>query len=280
MFGAKADEDGWHFVKWTRNGEDYSVDPIITVELTEDSDFVAVFEYAGDGQNPVMNVIGPYASGRARAMVEAQGESDAKITIEWGGSAWELARWVMSGPFDTDTLTVDYADCVKTLVTYADDGNPVSEIVEYENGTGRIVFDGLSSFTWQGDQSEQEDLVFEWSWEPPEVFIDYGNSRLYTQEELAEAVGLIRDSFSTWEGCELHSIRYAGDEASSEENLKWLNELNPEGGFTQIAEFLMDYHSPVEEGLYAWEPDTEYTDYQWWLARSENGGWVIVTMGY
>ena len=67
---------------------------------------------------------------------------------------------------------------------------------------------------------------------------------------------------------------------NSEENLAWLNSLVEGGEFTQAAEFLMDFHSPVEDGPYAWEPDTEYTDYQWWLARTENGDWEIVSCVY
>jgi hypothetical protein len=35
-----------------------------------------------------------------------------------------------------------------------------------------------------------------------------------------------------------------------------------------------------EEKAGAWDPGTEYEDYQWWLARSEDSGWEIVTMGY
>lgn len=41
---ARTTEEGWKFVKWTRNGEDYSEDAQITVEITEDVDFTAVFE--------------------------------------------------------------------------------------------------------------------------------------------------------------------------------------------------------------------------------------------
>ena len=43
-FLATADMEGWKFVKWTLNGEDYSTDELITVELTENADFIAVFE--------------------------------------------------------------------------------------------------------------------------------------------------------------------------------------------------------------------------------------------
>ena len=37
-------DDGWKFVKWTRNGEDFSEEPDITVEVAEDVEYLAVFE--------------------------------------------------------------------------------------------------------------------------------------------------------------------------------------------------------------------------------------------
>lgn len=40
---AKA-EDGWKFVKWTKDGIEYSKDAIVEVEITADMEFVAVFE--------------------------------------------------------------------------------------------------------------------------------------------------------------------------------------------------------------------------------------------
>lgn len=112
-----------------------------------------------------------------------------------------------------------------------------------------------------------------------DVTIDLGSSTIYTEEELKEAVVQIKCKFASWEGCELHSIRYAGDESCTEENLKWMNELNKDGNYTQVAEFLMNFHSPMEQ-IGAWEADREYTDYQWWLARSADGGWDIITFGY
>jgi len=122
----------------------------------------------------------------------------------------------------------------------------------------------------------------------PEVAIDLGESSLYTREERNDAALLIRKEFATFAGCELHSIRYAGDEANTEENVAWLNSLrearadgSPEGPeYAQVAEFLTDFHSPVEDGPYAWEIDREYTDYQWWLARPTDGGWQLVSWGY
>lgn len=45
-----------------------------------------------------------------------------------------------------------------------------------------------------------------------EVKIDYGNSVLYSEEDMNAAIQLIMDTFSTWAGCELHSISYVSDE--------------------------------------------------------------------
>ena len=125
----------------------------------------------------------------------------------------------------------------------------------------------------------------------PEVAIDLGSSSLYTQAELNAAVLMIREKFASFAGdCELHSVRYAGDEANNEENLEWLNSLRRVRSnmppkdvgkqYVQVAEFLSNFHSPVEEGPYAWELDMEYKDYQWWLGRLEDGRWEIVSWGY
>lgn len=37
-------DDGWKFVKWTKDGEDFSTEPEITVEVSEDVEYIAVFE--------------------------------------------------------------------------------------------------------------------------------------------------------------------------------------------------------------------------------------------
>ena len=554
-----------------------------------------------EGQNPVMNFIGDYQSGRASAHVECEGMDSARITIRWGGSAWEEAVWVIVGKLDLDTLTVAYTGAVKTNVTYGDDGELKSEEKVYEDGTGSIVFHDDGTFTWHEDQSEYgSDLVFEWvpvtpseeegknpaaefagtysggrpnatvacegtdsarieiSWsssyaehsewvivgkldpetltiqysggvmktityldeenfnevvnytngsgtvkfsedgtmiwtennsangpvtfqrvqtgginylalvnklnplpegwedeleivtvtnsvgdaveveakayaayallkadleendgiyleldsarrsvaaqqdimdrfvekygadyaaktvaqpgysehhtglaldlyfkirnsdgsftdvyynedmekeeykgiwsaihaklpeygfilrylegeehitgyryEPwhiryvdsadiakgimsqpgytleeylagksaPEAVIDLSGSSLYTEAELKDAMLAIKCKFAAWRGCELHSIRYAGDEANSAENLAWLNSLAEGAEYTQVAEFLMDFHT-APDIQDAWEPDHAYADYQWWLARSADGGWEIVSWGY
>ena len=45
VLAARETDDDYKFVKWTKNGEDFSTDQQITVEVTEDVEYVAVFEF-------------------------------------------------------------------------------------------------------------------------------------------------------------------------------------------------------------------------------------------
>lgn len=59
--------------------------------------------------------------------------------------------------------------------------------------------------------------------------IDYGNSSLYSNEEMDSAIDVIKNKFSTFESCELHCLSYMSDkERNTKENIKWMNDLRPE----------------------------------------------------
>ena len=117
----------------------------------------------------------------------------------------------------------------------------------------------------------------------PEVRIDYGTSSIYTQKDMNAALELIKKEFDTWNGCEMHSISYSSDDECSESNIAWMNELEAANDekkiFTQCIMFKSDFHSPKKGGG-AWNADDEYTDWQWWLARTDGGQWKLMTWGY
>ena len=113
-----------------------------------------------------------------------------------------------------------------------------------------------------------------------DVSIDYGTSEIYTEDELKDAVIQIKCKFAFWGDVDLKSIRYAGDEAVTDKNLAWMNEIAPDANYTQVARFLMDFHTPEDVGEMTFNADSDYTDYGWWLARTDDGGWEIVTFGY
>ena len=156
-------EAGNIFVKWTKNGEDFSTEPQITVLLDESADFVAVFEEDPDWQNPVMNFVGKYECGELRALVECFGNEDAWITIEQSKSDTELTRWDITGRLDLDTLTVAYSGSTKSTVVSDENGEVKSQEQEYTDGSGTVVFGDDGTFTWHEDGAEDEaGLVFEW----------------------------------------------------------------------------------------------------------------------
>ena len=146
-------EAGNLFVKWTKNGEDYSTEPQITLLLDESAEYIAVFEEDPNWQNPVMNFVGEYQCDRAHATVECWGFDEAFITIKWGSSAWEQTRWIIVGKLDTDTLAISYSGASKANLVYDEQGEVKSEESVYDDGTGTITFHNDGSFTWHEDQS-------------------------------------------------------------------------------------------------------------------------------
>ena len=110
-----------------------------------------------------MNFIGEYQCDRAHATVDASGGEDAYITIDWAGSATEVAQWDIYGKMDMETLTVTYKNVVKSIIVYGENGEVISQEPEYEDGSGTVTFNNDGTFTWHDDKSETgEDMVFEW----------------------------------------------------------------------------------------------------------------------
>ena len=116
-----------------------------------------------------------------------------------------------------------------------------------------------------------------------EVTIDYGHSEIYSQEDMDAAIQLIKDEFSKWDGCELHKIAYSSDDECNADNIAWMNDLEAANDaketFSQCIMFTSEFHSPKIGGG-AWNPDQEYTGWEWWLARSDGGPWKLMTWGY
>ncbi len=111
------------------------------------------------GQNPIMNFIGTYGADRASVVVEPQGDDSGKITVTWASSASEGSKWVMSGVFDFNTMTITYTNGVKTNYKYGEDGNIASESTVYTDGKGKIMFHDSAglSLTWDDEKEHVAD---------------------------------------------------------------------------------------------------------------------------
>ncbi len=155
-------DTGSVFIKWVKNGEDFSTEPQITVLLEEDAEFVAVFEEDENWSNPGQDFVGTYQYGRASATVETIDPDTVVVNIDWANSAWETAHWLIMGSIDPDTLTVEYSGYGKAEITYSEDGEAADETQVYDDGTGTLTFNSDGTFTWHEDGAEREsDPVFE-----------------------------------------------------------------------------------------------------------------------
>ena len=253
-------QTGYLFVKWQKDGQDFSYDAQITVELTESADFVAVFEEDPDWQNPVMNFVGNYQSGRARATVECWDKDEAWITIEWGGSAWELARWLIAGKLDTETLTIPYEGCSKYNVTYDDNGEVKNEEQVYGDGTGTIIFhDG--GFTWHEDQSETgEDLDFVWvPVEPESESIGMANPWRVISEE--EVLNFFTRPFAVPEGAE--NVEWSVMESPDVNPLLQLSFDLDGQHYTARMQATDDAEADISGMNYAWADEMERSLHNW-----------------
>lgn len=114
-----------------------------------------------------------------------------------------------------------------------------------------------------------------------QVKIDYGTSSTYSKEEMDSAIDVIKKQFLLFDGCELHSLSYMSDEVcNNEDNIDWMNDLRTDDNevFIQCIAFESSFRSP-KKASGEWEPNKEYT-WSWWLARSKDEEWKLMTWSY
>jgi len=110
--------------------------------------------------------------------------------------------------------------------------------------------------------------------------VDYWTSEIFSQEDLASAVDAIMNNFNSWEvKCEMKKITYRWDEKATSE-LEYCKDISPE--IDQCAVFISDFHVPDvdQEMAWAFEPNKDMLDWQWYVARSNDGAWNVITYGY
>ena len=116
------------------------------------------------------------------------------------------------------------------------------------------------------------------------VPIDYGESSIYSKKDMDKAINKLKWYYFIGyeiQGCELHNIRYSSDEENNNSNIAWANEVkNSNSSYSQCIMFYTDFHSPVKGAGGSWIVDSEYENYQWWFAKTDNGIWELISMGY
>ena len=284
-YDAVGDGDVTVGVRHFYNG--FATDRYLNWDLHVADGAVREFNAGADAQSPDEAEMDPYLTG-AWTELDTQFTQMSVEKNPFRGWDVEIASPLTHGAYIFKTTV--YYDCEAHCFVY-DKGKfwdvPVTEEEDAELGEAKIA-GATGSFTfvgddenlllsWYSDVSPETEVIFERAAE--DTADGYGESDIYTPADMDAAVARIEETFAGWEGCEMHGIAYAGDECASAENLEWLNGLGEGGNYAECIEFLSDFHSPVEGGG-AWEADTEYTDWQWWLARAEGGEWELVSWGY
>lgn len=100
-------------------------------------------------------------------------------------------------------------------------------------------------------------------------------SDIYTEEEIQEAIDVIKKEFSKdWKGCTLKEIYYAGDDKAL--FTSYAKQYQGEEAIVLKTNFHTNY--------FAWKiglnSNCDYEDYQWILIRNNNGKWKHVDGGY
>lgn len=167
-------------------------------------------------------------------------------------------------------------------ISQNEDKNAPKEIVKGSERSGSEVV--ANKDKTKKEVKEKGDSQNSFSSNLTDVKIDYANSSMYSEEDMNDAIQVILKEFNGWKGCELHSVSYGSDEDCMG-NLEWMQKIENANDnkekFDECIMFKSDFHSPKnEEDCGGLNPDYEYTDYQWWLARSKGGEWKLMTWGY
>lgn len=102
------------------------------------------------------------------------------------------------------------------------------------------------------------------------------DSDIYSPEEINAAISVIKEEFeSSWKGCTLTEIYYAGDE-SSLAHQDWADRENADQAIVLTSSFDVD----ASGGDGSLNPDSTYDNWSWILVRSDGGSWRHVDHGY
>ncbi len=101
-------------------------------------------------------------------------------------------------------------------------------------------------------------------------------SKMYTSDEIEDAINVIKREFGTsWSGCTLTEIYYAGDKYSSEHQ-DWADRNHADEVIVLLSSFDVD-ESGGDGSL---NPNSTYDEWNWILVRSNGGKWKHVDHGY
>ena len=103
------------------------------------------------------------------------------------------------------------------------------------------------------------------------------SSTLYSQQDISDAIDVVKSDFKqNNSGFTLEKLYYAGDE-TSQSYQEWADRNNADEVLVLRSAFHTDSGGGSDKSF---EPDTEYTDWNWILVRKDGGKWEIADQGF
>lgn len=103
------------------------------------------------------------------------------------------------------------------------------------------------------------------------------SSTLYSQQDISDAIDVVKSDFKqNNSGFTLKKLYYAGDE-TSQSYQEWADRNNADEVLVLRSAFYTDSDGGSDKSF---EPDTEYTDWNWILVRNDGGKWAIADQGF
>ena len=103
------------------------------------------------------------------------------------------------------------------------------------------------------------------------------SSTLYSQQDISDAIDVVKSDFKqNNSGFTLKKLYYAGDE-TSQSYQEWADRNKADEVLVLLSTFHTDSNGGSDKSF---EPDTEYTDWNWILVRNDGGKWAIADQGF
>lgn len=104
-----------------------------------------------------------------------------------------------------------------------------------------------------------------------EVVLD--RSSFYTEAEMQEAVHVVKETFRSFQGCEIQKIVYAPEKSQMEAAYEG---VEPENAIVFVTEFDVGFGADA-----CWDEGEHVTDWSFVLTRENaDSPWVVVNWGY
>lgn len=111
-------------------------------------------------------------------------------------------------------------------------------------------------------------------------------SERFTESEINDAIQVIVAAFETsWSGCTLTEIAYAGDDINARETEYYLEQHYTDfsavwGEYDRLIILTSSFDVDQSGGDGSLNPNSTYTDWSWILVKSGDGPWRYVDHGY